>query len=204
MFIDNTIMSDFRDITYSTFKELKLRYESSSHDFSILKLAIIDKSLETLYEDKINKHNENFRKNRFMDSGFDLFIPKNITFEKLFKTEFVDLGVKAELVNCQVNSSYTPCKTSPFFLFPRSSISKTPLSLANQTGIIDAGYRGNLISALRAFYFDEDKENYLLERGTRLVQLCDPQLKPIYVVNVDENELSTTERGSGGFGSTGK
>ncbi len=197
-------MSSFKDITYSTFKELKLRYDSSSHDFSILKLAIMDKSLENFYEDKINKHNENFRKNKFMDSGFDLFIPKNITFEKLFKTEFVDLGVKAELVSCEINNIDSPCRTSPFFLFPRSSISKTPLSLANQTGIIDAGYRGNLISALRTFYFDEDKRNYVLERGTRLVQLCDPELKPIYVVLVDENQLSTTERGSGGFGSTGK
>ena len=196
-------MSNFTDIINSTFNELKLRYDASSHNFSILKLAIIDKSLETLYEDKINKHNENFRKNKFMDSGFDLFIPKDVSFEKLFKTEFVDLGVKAELVNCKINKEFQ-YRTSPFFLFPRSSISKTPLSLANQTGIIDSGYRGNLISALRAFYFEENNNKYVLEKGTRLVQLCDPELKPIYVVLVDEDQLSTTERGSGGFGSTGK
>tara|TARA_Y200000002_G_C22681503_1_gene664250 strand:+ start:3079 stop:3669 length:591 start_codon:yes stop_codon:yes gene_type:complete len=196
-------MSDFTDIIYSTFYDLNLRYDASSHDFSILKLAIIDKSLETLYEDKINKHNENFRRNKFMDSGFDLFIPKDVSFEQLFKTEFVDLGIKAELVNCKVDKDLH-YRTTPFFLFPRSSISKTPLTLANQTGIIDAGYRGNLISALRAFYFEENNDKYVLERGTRLVQLCDPELKPIYVVLVDEDQLSTTERGAGGFGSTGK
>jgi dUTPase len=78
--------------------------------------------------------------------------------------------------------------------------------LANHTGIIDSGYRGNLIAALRYLNMTTDRENpniYELEAHTRIVQICHPELLPIYVVMVDESELSTTVRGSGGFGSTG-
>ena len=81
-------------------------------------------------------------------------------------------------------------------------MSKTPLMLANHTGIIDAGYRGNLMVALRSLYFDNDN-CYTIKSGTRLFQICDPKLRPIYVQMVDESELSNTERGVGGFGSTG-
>ena len=71
--------------------------------------------------------------------------------------------------------------------------------LANHVGIIDSGYRGDLIGAFRCL----DNE-YNVESNTRLLQICHPSLCPVYVVIVPENELSNTERGSGGFGSTGK
>jgi dUTPase len=41
-------------------------------------------------------------------------------------------------------------------------------------------------------------------KGERLVQICAPDLRPFLVKLVDENFLSNTERGEGGFGSTGK
>ena len=85
-------------------------------------------------------------------------------------------------------------------MFPRSSISKTPLMLANHTGIIDAGYRGSLIGAFR----NVSGEDFQVEKHTRLLQVCHPSLCPIIVELVDESELSTTARGEGGFGSTGK
>ena len=83
--------------------------------------------------------------------------------------------------------------------------------LANHTGIIDAGYRGNLIGAVRWL---KDAENnsennsdnngeYVLERHTRLLQICHPTLCPVFVYLVEEHVLTTTERGDGGFGSTG-
>jgi dUTPase len=76
--------------------------------------------------------------------------------------------------------------------------------LANHTGIIDSGYRGNLIGAFRALYFHKDDNNsYIVEKHTRLLQICHPSLCPIYVVMVNEDELTNTERGEGGFGSTG-
>ena len=54
-----------------------------------------------------------------------------------------------------------------YYLYPRSSISKTPLRLCNSVGIIDAGYRGNIMA-----FVDNIDEDYDL--GTRLFQLCDP------------------------------
>jgi len=194
-------MSHFARDIYNLFVDLKLRYDSTADDFAILKLSIIDKNLTALYEEKVMKHNENFKNNKFMDSGFDLFIGHDVVIDKLFKTNMVDLGVRAELMECKSTTTNKP-KTIPFYLYPRSSMSKTPLMLANHTGIIDAGYRGNLMVALRALYFDNDN-CYSIKSGTRLFQICDPKLRPIYVHIVDESELSGTERGDGGFGSTG-
>ena len=88
---------------------------------------------------------------------------------------------------------------SAFYMYPRSSISKTPLLLANSVGIIDSGYRGSLIGAFRS----TSAFGYKVERHSRLLQITNPTLTPIVVKMVNENELSFTERGSGGFGSTG-
>lgn len=194
-------MSDFARQIYNLFIDLKFKYDSSADDFAILKLAVIDTKLIPLYEEKIMKHNLNFKNNKFMDSGFDLFVGNDVVIDRLFKTNMVDLGVRAELIECKTTTSSKP-KTIPFYLYPRSSMSKTPLMLANHTGIIDAGYRGNLMVALRALYFDNDN-CYTIKSGTRLFQICDPKLRPIYVEMVDESELTSTERGVGGFGSTG-
>lgn len=194
-------MSDFARQIYNLFIDLKFKHDSTSDDFAILKLAVIDKKLVPLYEEKIMKHNINFKTNKFMDSGFDLFVGNDVVIDRLFKTNMIDLGVRAELIECKTTTSGKP-KTIPFYLYPRSSISKTPLMLANHTGIIDAGYRGNLMVALRALYFDNDN-CYSIKSGTRLFQICDPKLRPIYVQIVDESELTTTERNDGGFGSTG-
>jgi deoxycytidine triphosphate deaminase len=88
-------------------------------------------------------------------------------------------------------------KNTAFYIHPRSSISKTPLMLANQTGVVDNGYRNVLIGAFRALY----NTPYTLEKHTRLLQICHPSLCPVYVFLVNENELSCSNRG--GFGSTG-
>jgi dUTP pyrophosphatase len=74
------------------------------------------------------------------------------------------------------------------------------LILGNHVGIIDSGYRGNLIGAFRNL----DKRPFVVEKFTRLLQICNSSLYPIYVIIVDESELSTTSRGSGGFGSSGR
>lgn len=187
---------------HEIFTNLKLRSKSSSSNFAILKLAVLDPNMIPFYETKVEAHNKNFETHEFADSGFDLMLPKKETFNKLFVHKFVDMQVKAEMVYC--NTRTNSVTNSPFQLFPRSSISKTPLMLANHTGIIDSGYRGNLIGAFRALYFHNDDDNsYLVEKHTRLLQVCHASLCPIYVVLVNEDQLSNTERGSGGFGSTG-
>jgi dUTP pyrophosphatase len=100
---------------------------------------------------------------------------------------------------CESNS--ISIKNTAFYIYPRSSISKTPLMLANNTGIIDSGYRGSLIGAFR--WLRTNSDNYTVEQNTKLVQICHPSLCPIYVVLVNEEDLTSTERGDGGFGSTG-
>lgn len=152
--------------------------------------------LQQLYRDNALKHNENIYHNDFPDSGFDVFVPKEqiLSHEQVNK---VDLFIKCEMVH-HVNRENIP---SGFYLYPRSSISKTKFRLANNVGIIDSGYRGNLGAMFDVVYLSEEVK---CEKHTRLVQICAPTLKRVKVVIVDsDSELSTTRRGSGGFGSTG-
>jgi dUTP pyrophosphatase len=88
-----------------------------------------------------------------------------------------------------------------FQIYPRSSLSKTPLMLSNHVGIIDCGYRGNIKGAFRCLNVDQ----FYVQKFTRLLQICHPSLSKIRVFLVEnENDLSSTERGDRGFGSTGK
>ena len=85
-----------------------------------------------------------------------------------------------------------------YYLFPRSSISKTPLRMSNSIGLIDGGYRGEIMASC-----DNIKDfNFKIEKGQRLFQLVAVDSSPISYKVVDE--LSETTRGQGGFGSTGK
>ena len=82
-------------------------------------------------------------------------------------------------------------------IFPRSSISKTAHSLRNAVGVIDSGYRGELI-----FKFDINTHNSpVYEIGDRIGQII---IMPYPQIEFEEVfELSKTERGKGGYGSTG-
>ena len=86
-------------------------------------------------------------------------------------------------------------------LFPRSSISKTDLRLANGVGVIDSGYRGEIV-----FRYKFKKDAYFagMKRyvdGDRVGQLI---IIPIPQIELEEvSELTDTDRGVGGFGSTG-
>ena len=95
-------------------------------------------------------------------------------------------------------------------LRPRSSISKYDLVLANSVGTIDSDYRGELILKFKptlrkstwndgVYETDEVKE---YEIGDRIAQLVILPYPKVSFVEVDD--LSDTERGTGGFGSTNK
>ena len=118
------------------------------------------------------------------DSGYDLYVCEKIIVEP-FKTAMIGLGIACE-----------PNFNGGYYLYPRSSISKTPLALANSVGIIDAGYRGEIEACVRNL----SSEQYTIEKGTKLFQLCMYDLKPFNIVLMDT--LTDTVRGSGGFGST--
>jgi dUTP pyrophosphatase len=180
-----------------------------------------DLELKNLYLDAAENHNKKiFNEPHFFDAGFDMILPKNTNLidisefgfgTRFFKTNAnkVNFNIKcsAKMHSCPQHSSFY----TGYYIHPRSSLSKTPLRLANSTGIIDAGYRGNLIGMFDVIY-DTDFEfkssffDWYENEYSRLLQICAPELAPIFItiVNTVEELGPSTSRGEGGFGSTGK
>ena len=119
------------------------------------------------------------------DAGLDLYVLEEIHFQP-GETKAIKLGISCE-----------PEDGIAFYLFPRSSISKTPLRMANSIGLIDGGYRGEII----AMCDNIKTESYTADKGQRLFQLVATDSSPIHYELVEELEMTT--RGTGGFGSTG-
>jgi dUTP pyrophosphatase len=162
--------------------------------------------LVEIYKKAVENHKENMKKG-FPDSGFDLYVPQDEVFgyDSLMKTKMIDFQIKTEMKCQSVYSGGNGFfdRSKAFYLYPRSSLSKTPLMLSNHVGIVDSGYRGNLMGAFRCLYKEEKEDSYLVSKHTRLVQVCMASLDPFEVELVEKVEdLSTTERGEGGFGST--
>ena len=128
-------------------------------------------------------------KNYKDDAGFDLYCPDQLLIEPK-ETTLIKMGIA-----CEMTDDYLP---TSYMLVPRSSIYKTPLRMANSIGIIDAGYRGEIMAAVD----NTSDDDYMVSPGERLFQLVHPTLYPIHAEVV--KELSDSERGDGGFGSTGK
>ena len=89
-------------------------------------------------------------------------------------------------------------------IFPRSSISKRVLFQRNAVGVIDSGYRGEIL--VKFGYYKKDHKaifnaNKVYDIGDRIGQLI---IVPYPQIEFEEvTELSETDRGTGGFGSTG-
>lgn len=81
---------------------------------------------------------------------------------------------------------------------PRSGLAiKHGISLVNSPGTIDEGYRGEI----GVIIINHGQESFMVEKGMKICQMV---IKPVWKVNVEESfELDDTERGTGGFGSTG-
>ena len=98
------------------------------------------------------------------DSGFDIFFPQKVVC-KAGETTKIKLGVAC--------ASFKPSTHGdipmPYYVYPRSSISKTPLRLANSVGIIDSGYRGELMAVVDNI----SKEDYVVEEDVyfKIVQI---------------------------------
>ena len=105
---------------------------------------------------------------------------------KAGETALIHLGIACENT-----------ENKPYLLMPRSSIFKTPLRQCNSIGLIDAGYRGQIMVAVDNIKDDD----YVIEVKQRLFQLVAMDGSPIYFELIDE--LTETTRGEGGFGSTG-
>ena len=99
-----------------------------------------------------------------------------------------------------------------YYLYSRSSTPiKTPLRLANNVGIIDSGYRGNIKALFDCIcdkkFYNLNKDSFELESNKSYIQICSPNIEYPMKVNIvhDLNALGkNTSRGVGGFGSTDK
>jgi dUTP pyrophosphatase len=81
-------------------------------------------------------------------------------------------------------------------IFPRSSIYKANCILSNSVGVIDSGYRGEIMANFLA-----EEETFGYKIGDRIAQII---ILPYPQIEFEEvSELSNTDRGTGGFGSTG-
>jgi dUTP pyrophosphatase len=181
LFVDT---ASFLSKKYPSYMHLQIFLDSS------------DNELRELYVKAISKHNSLVLDpdNHYVDAGFDLYSPCEVNCLNMQPNKIDFQVVCAAVMNngVSVNTGY--------YMYPRSSISGTPLRLANSVGIIDSGYRGKLIGK-----FDCLRNNYTVNKFDRLMQICAPGLVPIYVELVDDVlVLGKTERGDGGFGSTGK
>lgn len=164
-----------------------------------LKIKIVNPAAHEFYKTKQNYDS---------DSGLDLYVLEDTTLA-LGETKKLDLGIQCEMLQQESDTS-----TLPYYLYPRSSFSKTPLILGNHVGIIDKDYRGNILAVVKFMptydifqKFIEDgktsfNETYTITKGTRLFQICANDLSPFRYVIVDS--LSDTTRGEKGLGSTGQ
>ncbi len=169
-------------------------YNSKSKMYTLY-LFTENPALKSLYLEKMMKD-----ENRG-DAGIDLYVPQNTIITKESST-FLNHEVICRMTRMTKTNDVDNVEIPvSYYLYPRSSISKTPLRLANSVGIIDAGYRGNIIAAL-----DCIRDDYKLEQLQRIVQICAPTLEPVRLVVCDslEEMNMNTLRSSGGFGSTGK
>ena len=131
------------------------------------------------------------------DSGVDLYIPAKQTFDTN------EIGSINHQIRCFMKDNKTGY-TVGYYLYPRSSIYKYPLMMANSVGIIDAGYRGNIIAKVRCF-----QDESTIEKGSKLFQICAPDLSPLNVRVLRTNEEymeaeASSARGANGFGSSGR
>lgn len=130
------------------------------------------------------------------NSGFDLFINADDVTALDSGNVLVGHGCKA--LAQSKKSSYWP---HAFWLVPRSSISKTPWTIANSMGLIDGTYRGEIRAALHCNAPAASIRDW---HKIRLTQLATASLIPWeQVLIVDELPGPDTERGEGGFGSSG-
>lgn len=119
------------------------------------------------------------------DAGMDLTITREIE-NTTFSVSY-GFGIAMEIPKGYVG-----------LIFPRSSIRKYDLALTNCVGVVDSGYRGELQATFKKTNGIDSLKYKVGERGAQIIILPYPKIKMI-----ESETLSNTDRGEGGFGSTG-
>jgi dUTP pyrophosphatase len=158
-------------------------------------LGILGDDIKTQVNENVNKFEVKIKKlrgdavipiySKDGDAGLDLTateIISNTTFDVTYGT-----GISMEIPKGYVG-----------LVYPRSSIRKYDLTLSNSVGVIDSGYRGEIQATFKK---TNGLDSLKYQTGDRIVQIIIVPYPKVTFVEVDE--LSKTERGEGGFGSTG-
>lgn len=119
-------------------------------------------------------------------AGYDLYSAENVTVRP-GEVGKVSTGLAVELERFQFAA-----------VCSRSGLASKGVWVANAPGIVDSSYRG----VVGVLIYNSTQENFIVKVGDRIAQLV---IQPYMTVSWDEvQELSETDRGVGGFGSTGK
>ena len=117
----------------------------------------------------------------------------------------VDVEIEGDLIVYKTGIAIAIPKGYVGLIFPRSSICKKDMYLTNGVGVIDSEYTGEIMFKYKTSKtnLDELKDtDNLYKIGDRIGQLIIIKYPEVNFIEVDE--LDSTERGSGGFGSTGE
>ena len=183
-------------------KEFEQNINSESND-ELTMFGELDKLLRTLNDDveneiksQINKFDVKIKRlhkdavipsySKDGDAGMDLTITEiysNTTFDVTY-----GFGLAMEIPYGYVG-----------LVFPRSSVRNMELNLSNCVGVIDSGYRGEIQATFKKTNGLDSLKYKVGDRGAQIIIIPYPK-----VTFVEVDELSSTDRGVGGFGSTGK
>lgn len=147
-------------------------------------------ALEKFYYELVKEGAEAPKLSYDTDTGYDVTLIEKVKIIRRTSIGPVSL-YDSGLIVAPPNGYY-------FDMVARSSLSKTGHLLANSFGVIDSRYRGHLMAAMLKYDFDVPD----LELPGRYVQLI---IRPlIHFEPIEVSDIGKTDRGSGGFGSTGK
>ncbi len=174
---DTSIMGDLNNLLFNLGDDIKNQVEEQVNRFEVKVKRLHPKAVIPKYA-------------KDGDAGMDLVateIISNTTFDVTYGT-----GIAMEIPKGYVG-----------LVFPRSSIRKTDLSLTNCVGVIDSGYRGEIQATFKKVFGKNDVRLDELDYkvGDRIAQIMIIPYPSVTFVEVDE--LSQTDRGEGGFDSTG-
>lgn len=123
------------------------------------------------------------------DAGFDLYCT----------SKEID-WTKRQIV-CHTGLSFEIPEGHVGLIFPRSSVSNKPLMMANSVGVIDSGYRGEVTAKFNITGMNEIYANNY-QVGDKIAQMI---IIPYPEIEFEEaDSLSESDRGTGGYGSTGR
>lgn len=139
---------------------------------NILRIHINESNLTPPKSEVLSRFYKIMKKSYDGGSGLDLLVPNEMVCKPRSVT-FINHQISCEMIQKTNFIVSKKSKNIPFLLVPRSSISQTPLIAVNSIGIIDSGYRGNIIGAV----YNTSNKEWTIYDTTRLFQIVLPTLE---------------------------